>query len=371
MKRVLVSVINDLATDQRVDRSCKTLARLGFSVMLVGRKKNDSQPLPDRLYQTKRMRLFFSKGPLFYAEFNVRLFLFLLFRKADLLVSNDLDTLLPNFLIHKFRKTPLIYDSHEYFTGVPELEHRPLVRKVWKRIERWIFPKLGDIITVNESIAGLYQKEYGKSLTVVRNIPEHVTANEHPSRQELGLPVDKKIILLQGAGINIHRGGEEAVEAMQYIDHAVLLVIGSGDVIGVLRQMVRQMRLDEKVFFYPKMPFTKLLQYTRHADIGLTLDKDTSLNYRYSLPNKLFDYIYAGVPVLASPLVEVKRIVDGYNIGELIENHDPRHIASRIGAMLDNQERYAMWKENLKAAAQDLSWEREEKKLVNVYQKYT
>lgn len=369
-KKVIVSVINDLVSDRRVDRVCNTLCDMGFDVILLGRQYKNSNPLSARAYRTIRMHLIFRKGPFFYAEYNLRLFLFLLFRRAALLVSNDLDTLLPNYLIHQLKGVPLVYDTHEYFTGVPELLERPKVRKIWKAIERLIFPKLKHVITVNESIARLYKEEYGNDIMVVRNIPEKVKTASTTTKTELGLPGDKKIILLQGAGINLDRGAEEAIEAMQYIDNAILVILGSGDVINKLKGKVSKMGFEGKVKFIPRQVPEQLYEYTTKADIGLTLDKDTNINYRYSLPNKLFDYIHAGVPVLATPLLEVKKIIEKYDVGNFIENHEPAHIADRMKQMLEDEEAGKRWKENLHYAAVELTWENEKKVLTKLYQQY-
>jgi len=316
------------------------------------------------------MSMLFEKGVLFYAEFNLRLFFFLLFRKCDLLVSNDLDTLLPNYLVKKIRRKKIVYDTHEYFTGVPELEGRPFVKNTWRRIEKWIFPKIKNIITVNDSIAGLYKAEYGKQLAVVRNIPALRKNVVALSKKELGIDDSKAMIVLQGSGINIHRGAEEAVLAMQFVNDAVLFVIGGGDVIDILKEMVAEKKLESKVQFIPKLPMEKLLQYTMHADIGLTLDKDTNINYRFSLPNKLFDYIYSGVPVLASKLVEIEKIIREFDVGELIDSHDPEHIAHKLTDLLNDKTRLNVLKENCKFAATKLNWETEETRLIDVFKEY-
>ncbi len=324
----------------------------------------------DRPYATHRMNLLFRKGPLFYAEYNLRLFLLLLTRKCNLLVSNDLDTLPANFLAHRLRNIPLVYDSHEYYTETPELINRPLVQGIWKWIEGLIFPRLIDTITVNDSIAGLFEKKYGKRPAVVRNIPRTGNVVIKKTREELGLPADKRIVLMQGAGINIQRGSEEAIEAIEHVPNAILLIIGSGDVIGELKKQAEQPSLKGKVMFLPKMPYPALMQYTRQADIGLTLDKDTNINYRFSLPNKLFDYIHAGIPVLASRLPEISRIVEGYNIGLITGSHDPGEIAAKINQMLSDSESRRIWKENLAKASEALNWENEETVLKAIYQKY-
>ena len=294
-KRAIVSVTNDLVTDIRVDKVCRLLATMGFDVLLVGRKLKNSLPITAQTYTSKRFTLLFTKGPLFYAEYNLRLFFFLLFQPKAVLVANDLDTLLPNVLIAKLKGLHLVYDSHEYYTGVPELESRPAVQKIWKAIERFCIPKLQYCITVNHSIAGLYEKEYGIPFKVVRNVPEGNIEIEKKSRQALGLPDDKKIIILQGAGININRGAEELVESMQYLPDYFLLIIGGGDVFENLQSIANKCGVNEGVKLMGKMPRAQLMSYTAAVDLGVTLDKPNSTNYLYSLPNKIFDYIYAGI----------------------------------------------------------------------------
>ena len=370
MKRVIVSVINDLVTDQRVNKSCLTLQKMGYEVLLVGRRQRKSPPMDERPYGTHRMKLLFEKGPLFYAEYNTRLFLFLLFHKANLLLSNDLDTALPNYFISKMKGVRMIYDSHEYFTETPELVTRQKVQKVWKRIEGFVVPRLKEMITVCDSIAELFEQKYGVKCHVVRNIPPRAALPPKGDKKALNLPEDKHLLVLQGSGINIQRGAEELVEAMQYLDDCHLMIIGGGDVLPTLKQMSHDLHIEDRIRFFPRMPYQQMMAYTQLAELGFVLDKDTNLNYRFCLPNKLFDFIQAGVPIVASNLVEVGKIIKKYDIGLFIPDHDPKSIAATIRQGLDDQEARMRWQKGLLEAAQDLCWENEQQTLIEIYKHY-
>lgn len=368
MKRCTVSVINDLATDQRVRKICHYLVSNGFDVLLIGRVLPKSPPLQPQPYRQIRMRLLFKKGPIFYAFYNIRLFYQLLIHDSDLLISNDLDTLLPNFLVSRIKKIPLVYDSHEYFTEVPELQGR-FARKIWILIEKFIFPKLKYVFTVNDSIAGEYEKLYGIRPLVVRNLPENIHEFESYKKTDLGIEDHTKIIILQGSGINVERGGEEAVLAMKNINNAVLLIVGTGDVIVNLKKMVEDYKLKGKVKFIPRQTPENLRKITKIANIGLSLDKDTNLNYRYSLPNKIFDYIQCGVPVLASDLPEVRNIVEGFNVGRILRPYTVEALVKLIKLMLVEDDK-AMLRQNLANAAKKLVWSQNIEVLDSVYMNF-
>jgi glycosyltransferase involved in cell wall biosynthesis len=366
--KALVLVSNDIATDRRVERSCSALMECGYDVLLAGRVLPESMPVDDRPYEVRRLKLLFRKQVWFYAELNIRFFLLAMAEKYDLIFANDLDTLPAAWLSATIRRKKLIYDSHEYFTGVPELTHNKLGKFVWSSFERIILPRLKYAVTVNNSIAKLYKDRYGVDMAVVRNMP--VDKSEWPvsSKRSLQLPDDKFIMILQGSGINIDRGGEEIVSAMQYID-AVLLIVGSGDAIPILTQMAREMNLTDKVRFIPKQTSQKLHEYTANADLGLSLDKNTNLNYYYSLPNKLFDYIQAGTPVLASSFPEIVRIVEEYHVGMLLESHDCEHIAAVVNEFKNNAHERTVLKSNCRIAAAELCWNKEKLKLFALIKK--
>ena len=369
MPKAIVSVTNDLFTDNRVNKVCLFLTEQGYDVLLVGRRRKLSKPLESRPYSTKRIKLLIEKGAAFYAFFNLRLFFYLLFKKADLLVSNDLDTLLANYIASRFKRNcRLVYDSHELFTEVPELIDRPSVQRIWLRIEEWVFPKLETVYTVNESIAEIYTKKYSKKIHVVRNVSPKWEAKDVPSKESLGLPTDKTLIVMQGAGINVERGGEEAVEAMKELD-AVLIFVGDGDVVPQLKERVKELQLEAKVLFFRKRPFNEMMCYTYHADIGLTLDKPRSLNYKFSLPNKVFDYIHARTAIVATDIKEVRKVVEKYQIGEIVEPFSEEILASTLQTLIADKARLESMKENTVSAAAREHWEKEKEILEIIYPK--
>lgn len=369
MKRVILSVTNDLVTDRRLEKTATLLTNEGYNVLTVGRRYRQSPPLSPRKYQTKRLHLLFKKGFFFYAEYNLRLFFFLLFKKVDILTANDLDTLLPNFLVSKIRKKKILYDSHEYFCGLPELTNRPFVRSVWQSIEKICFPHLPVVITVSQSIAILYDSLYPNrkmKVQVIRNVPTKKGLTITATRTSLDLPVDKKIIIMQGS-MNVDRGAEELVRAMLTIENALLLLVGDGDIIPELKQLVVSLELEKKVLFIPRLTPDKLFNYTGLSDIGCSLEKDTNLNYRYCLPNKLFDYLLAQLPIITSDLPEMSNIVKTYEVGLVLEEYSPEAIAHSIKKLIEDEELYKFCKKNTAKVISEFNWEKEGQLLRQLY----
>lgn len=366
MKKVTLSVINDLVTDNRVHKVAVSLQKMGFEPVLIGRVLPESDGV-ERDYRTHRMRLLFRKGFLFYLEYNLRLFFYLLRTKVDVLVANDLDTLPANFMASRIKRKPLVYDSHEYFTEVPELLGRPVVKSIWTLLEKLFVPKVNAAYTVCDSIAEVYHDLYSVDFKVVRNLPVCSKVEKHELQEKkAGQP---KIILYQGA-LNLGRGIEAAIRSMQYLDGAELWLAGDGDLTLQLKQFVAELKLESKVKFLGRLPISQLSEITCQSDLGISLEEDLGLNYRFALPNKLFDYIQAGVPVLVSNLPEMKRIVEHYQIGAIAETHQRKDLAETIKIALFNQEKNAVWKNNLKLAAKELCWENEEEILHQIYSRY-
>ena len=360
--KIIIAVTNDLVTDQRVDKIAQFLIAEKAKVILVGRKLKKSLPLKSRSYNTFRFCLLFNKGPLFYAEYNIRLFFYLVFRQFDVAVANDLDTLPANYLATKLKKKKLVYDSHEYFTEVPELVNRPRVKKIWQSLEKKMLPHIKYAYTVSQPIADAYNRLYNIKMDVIYNYPY---LNKQKEIHQTGLP-DKNIIIYQGV-LNKGRGLENIIAAMQYIDQAALVLVGDGDIAQTLNQQTEKLNLQERVIFTGRIPLEKVYSYTIKANIGVSLEENMGLNYYYAMPNKLFDYIHANVPVLVSALPEMEHVVKKHDIGMVTDNNHPKKLALLFNYMLAEEDKRSLWKKNLKIAAEELCWEKEEQKLKAIY----
>jgi len=376
-KLIVVTVISDLVTDYRVHKICQSLHQEGYRVLLIGRHHPLSPEIRTRDYPTVRLKTLFRSTFLFYLEFNIRLFIRLLREKPAILLGNDLDVMPATLLAARIKKTPVVYDTHEFFLGMAGMDRKPVRRAVWKWIESRTFSRLKHIYTVSDSIGNLYRKIYLKKVLTVRNLPLRNSGDTELSRPEKSwinsvdnkIPDNRHILIFQGAGINESRGAEELVYSMLFLeaDKYHLVIVGGGDVMIKLERIIEQNYLASKVTLNPKVPFSVLGHFTRKAHIGISIDKGSVLNHRYSLPNKLFEYLHAGIPVLASRLTEQEKIIKQYDVGTFIENHQPEHIAERIRAVFSDPETMERWKRNCCRVKEELNWENESKKLIDIF----
>ena len=366
-KKIYISVTSDLVSDQRIHRISGLLNTGNAEISLIGRNLGTKAPeLPSGI-RIFRFRMLFKKGFLFYAFFNIRLFLFLLFRsKIDVLVSNDLDTLPANYMVTKFRKCTLVFDSHEYFTEVPELIGRDFVKKTWAKIEGFIVPELKFAYTVNDSLAGIFKEKYGTNFEVIRNVPD-----DKILPGDFHLPekyTSKKMVLYQGA-VNMGRGLEELIELSTEMDDVVFVIAGEGDILQKLKLKVADLNLDDSVYFTGRLRPGELKALTLKANLGVSLEQNMGLNYYYALPNKIFDYIQANIPVLCSEFPEMKKIIDETQTGMTVDPHNKDEIKVRIREMLYSEDLRRIWIKNAKLASKKYCWQNEQKKLIELYTK--
>ena len=368
-KKIIFTVTNDLTYDQRMQKICRSMCAAGYAVQLVGRELGTSKPLTAEPFEQKRLSCLFNKGKLFYVEYNIRLFIFLLFAKYDALCAIDLDTIVPVYHAGKLRGAKLAYDAHEYFTEVPEVIRRPKVQRVWQWVERNYVPKFDVIYTVSPTLAKLFEQHYGKPVEVVMNVPllrdEGRGAWDEGTASDIGHPTSD-ILLYQGA-LNEGRGLEHLIEAMHYID-AKLLLAGEGDLSAELRALVKQLNLEGKVEFLGYVKPADLRAITAQAYIGINLLENKGLSYYYSLSNKFFDYIHARVPQVCIGFPEYQVLNDKYQVALLTQNCSVEEIKGAILRLLNNKDLYCALQKKCEVCRQELNWQQEEKKLWALYE---
>ncbi len=358
MTTLIFTVTNDLNYDQRMFRICDSLARSGYKVMLVGRHRPSSPPLQHSTFIQKRIRCFFDKGLGFYAEYNIRLFFWLLLNPANGICAIDLDTILPVFFVTAIKRIPRIYDAHELFCEMKEIAERPRIHSIWKWIEKRTVPRFKLGYTVNQPIADEFKAMYNVNYEVIRSISRLRTHDPSGQREQF--------ILYQGA-VNEGRCFETLIPAMQKVD-ARLIICGDGNFMKQAKALVKSHQLEEKVIFKGMVAPDALRLLTQSARIGITLfEKSAKSNY-YSLANRFFDYIHAGTPQLCVNYPVYEEMNKLHKVSVLIDNTDINTIADRLNELLNNDTEWQKLHQQCQQAALEWCWQNEEIKLLKFYQ---
>ncbi|TNE81372.1 MAG: glycosyltransferase [Bacteroidetes bacterium] len=357
-KRISFTVINDLSYDQRMQRICQSLSEAGYEVSLIGRTLPTSKALPSFPYHCIRLKPWFKRGALFYLEYNIRLFFFLLFYKVDVLGAVDLDTLLANSLVAKLRAKKLVYDAHEYFTEVPELQGRKKVQAVWEKVARFGIPKASLCYTVSPGLAELFQKNYGKSFAVIRNLPlvKEIKSLEKP---------EPPVVLYQGA-LNKGRCLEHLIAAVDGLP-VQLWIAGEGDLSASLREQAKEGIAKGQIKFLGFLQPKELHELSPQAWLGFNVLENMGLSYYYSLANKTFDYIQAEVPVMCSEFPEYLSLASEYP-AIIFAEPSTESVKHQIQTLLNDPKLYQNLKTACKEASAKWNWEQESKHLLSLYE---
>lgn len=341
-----------------MQRICTSLAVNGYRVTLVGRRLPASLPLSSQAYRQKRITCLFNKGKIFYAEFNIRLFLFLLFKKMDAICAIDLDTILPCLYVSRMKRIPRIYDAHELFTGLKEVETRPAIKRFWTSVERKAVPRFVLGYTVSESIAQEFHRRYGVDYAVIRNMARLRTLDASVVRE--------KFLLYMGA-VNEARAFEQLVPALKDIPYP-LVVCGDGNFMNQLRALVKENGVEDRVELKGMLTPDELWPVAQRAWIGLGVAENTGINQYLALPNKFFDYIQAGLPQVAMNFPEYQRINREFEVALLIDKAERDTIAAAVNKLMDDDVLYGRLRANCLKAREWLNWQQEERKLLDFYQ---
>lgn len=358
MKRIFFTVTNDLSYDQRMQRICTTLAKEGYEVVLIGRKLPRSLDLASETFRQKRLRCFFNKGFLFYAEYNLRLLFYLLFQKADCLCAIDLDTILPVLIASRVKRCKRIYDAHEYFTELKEVHTRPTVQRVWKAIERFALPKFSFAYTVGTELAKIYQKQYGVHFWTISNFPVLRPIENEPAEEPF---------LFYGGAVNEGRAFENLLPALKRTTYK-LVVVGDGNFMPQLKALVKNYQLEDRVALKGMQPPKLLRQYAETATLGIGLAEKEGLNQYLSLPNKFTDYIHAGLPQITMNYPEYQKINQQFPVAVLIDHLGVELIAATITKTMENRSLLQSMRAACIKAREVYNWQQEEKKLIAFYQ---
>lgn len=359
-KKIITSAFSNLYTDQRIEKVCRTLYENGYNIELIGNNWSGAEDM-SRPYPFSRIPLFSKSLKTAYFEFNWKLY-HQLKKKADqntILHANDLDALLPNYLISKKLSIPLVFDSHEIFSEMPALQGK-MSQKLWRYLEKAVIPDIKLMITASGSYAEWFKRHYGIDAAVVQNAPKKI--NNIPDIPEN----HPKILLYQGA-INPFRGIDKAILAMHHIDDVVFKIAGDGPRKKEYEDLVVHENLQDKVKFLGKLMPKDLRKVTLTADCGMSIEENGGESYYYSLPNKVLDCIQSRVPLILSNLPELQKIRQRFDTGEIIRDHQPEHVAEAIKAVIGKGRK--SYQSELDKAAQVLCWENEEIKLLEVFEK--
>jgi glycosyltransferase involved in cell wall biosynthesis len=363
-KNIILAVTNELTYDRRMFRICSALAEAGANVILVGRKLKHSTAFALQSFEGIRLRCWFTKGFFFYAEYNIRLFFFLWRSKFDIACACDLDTAPAVRLASWIMMKRTVYDAHEYFSEVPELKDRPAVKTIWNWIGKLTIPGFDARYTVGQELATLMGMKYGVHFDVIRNIAPVYVNDSASTTKETG----EKVLLYQGA-LNVGRGLEACVEAMVHLPDWQFWLAGEGDITQKLKMLSKEKRVGESIRFLGWVMPDDLPQLMRKARLSINLREAGSLNDFYSLPNKFFDAIHAGLPSINMNYPEYTAICKKYPCAALIDEVSVEKIVDTVHHIDSDEVHYERMVAACHEAAKEFTWENESKKLLEIYER--
>jgi len=375
--KVNLLALNSITNDARVHKTAKSLVAAGYEVVVTGLKKDGlAENELSSGYRIIRIKLRDYKGwsssiSLFakYFEFAWKVSQRAEKDTATIYHAFDANTLPAAWIAARRARSKLIYDARELETGRNfSASHVPgIIRRYWALPEKLFIRQAAAIITTSQSHANELVRIYHiPAPWVVKNCPE-IYSSEKSNRihEEFAIPNSNKIVLYQGL-LTPGRGIENLFQAIQPLPQTVAVALGDGPSLEDLRYRARQGEW-QRVYLPGKVPLKELLSYTSSADIGSVLIEDVCLSYRLSLPNKLFEYIQAGLPVIGSNLPEIARVIHEHEIGEVITPENIPDITRAISRLIDDPLHYHEIQLNVQRAAQIYNWENESKKLLQAY----
>ena len=365
--KVAYFILNSFDIDSRARLEVETIGQMGHQVdiiVTVGAKTKEYLGFPiHRIAQ-----LTWPSRKIRFIQYNLKAALIGMRLKANIYHAVDVDTLAAAFWAANKAGGKVIYEARELYTELEPLRGRNLVRSFWNNLEKRLIGKAARVVTINDSIADELCRRYRiKKPDVIRNVAKSPNSIKPIDlRRKFGIPDDHKIIVYQGV-LRRGQGLLYQLEILSYLDRVMMMFIGEGPIESELKEKSSSLNVDDKVIFVGSVPPDELLNYTASADAGILLMEDIALNNRLALPQKLFQYLIAGIPQVVSPMPEISRFVEDEKTGVVVSINDPREAADTIAGFIFDENLYSAVKENCRRSALKNNWETESTKWIEIY----
>jgi len=359
-KKVLITFLGNIDYDTRCYNLYNSLKVNGFDVSFTGFDwlTKDFKPVQGKITIHKLQKGFLSLS--FYLKFIWHIKLALFSSRASIFFAEDIYTLPFTVIFGKLKRAKIFYDSRELFGYLAGLKERKFVQFFWKTVEKLFIKYVDHIITSGSMDSDVLKEMYGVTNTIVlRNLPRfYKPAQQTDLRNQLGISTDKKILLYQGVILK-GRGIEKIFDILPDIPECIFVLIGGGEFENYYKNLAVERKVIDQVFFIGKFSQEDLPKLTPSADVGIALIENISKSYYYALPNKLFEYIMAEVPVVVSNLPQMKEIVDNYNVGFAVDPDNKDELIAALKKLTSDEVLYKKFKQNCKIASEELNWENE------------
>ena len=365
--KVSYLILNSFDIDSRARLEVETIGQMGHQVdiiVTVGAETDEYLGFPihriaQQTWPSRKIR---------FIQYNLKAAMIGMKLKADIYHAVDVDTLAAAYWAAKKTGGRVIYEARELYTELEPLKGRNLVRSFWGYLEKRLIGKAARVVTINDSIADELCRRYGiKKPDVVRNVaksPGNIRAID--LRRKFGIPHDHKIIVYQGV-LRRGQGLSYQLDILRYLDRVVMMFLGEGPIESELKEKSSSLDVGDKLIFAGRIPPDELLNYTASADAGILLMEDIALNNRLALPQKIFQYLIAGIPQIVSPMPEISRFVEDEKTGVVVSEDDPREAADAIAGFLFNDNIYLAARENCRKSSLKNNWETESLKWIEIY----
>jgi len=366
-KSVCISFLGNAFNDTRVTNLTNSLKADGLDVKVISFDWTtpDFESITGDISVYKLIK---KKSSLsFYLFFAKILFQKLLKTKSSIYIAEDIYTLPIVTFIAKLKRAKLYYNSREFYAFIAGLRNKKFAQSIIRVLEKFFIKKTDLVLVTGEMDAKFLQDFYSiNNILVIRNLPVKKKPDEIINlKKKLNIPEANFILLYQGVILE-GRGFKPILNTMTEIENIQLIVLGEGEQKQNYIRLSEQLGVNKRVHFLGTIPQDKLINYTTGADIGLALIENISKSYYYALPNKLFEYIMAGLPVISSNLPQMKNIVESYEVGEVVELEKGNNLTETITELLSNKEKLKMYRENSHKAADELNWQKEYEKVRHI-----